>query len=771
MRVRGRRSWLGFVGGARWAIAFGMMLCAFAVSAQPPGNFRILGPGGGGAMFHPAISPFDPQTVLVSCDMSGAYITHDGGRTWRQFNLRGGAREFVFDSADAKTIYALGAGLWRSRDSGATWRLVAPSPPSVRGITDSSDEAEPWFLTRGAMAGSDGRFGPLRAFAVDPRNAESLYAVVGSRLWHSGNGGIAWSAVGDAPPAISHLELLQRAGDRGNPTLLMAGDAGFVLRTGKSSIKLPSPVGAARLDAEAIDVVNGRAVLLAIANGKLFVASLDAAATSSTTNWSPANLPGTGARITTAVSGHDGRTLYASFSKLQLDGKVWQGIAKSGDLGEHWSLVLKDDARGAPNFADAWISAVFGSDWGEQPLGLAVSSKDHQVIYATDLGRAIKSTNGGAHWSAVYSHTAPDGGAASNGLDVLSSFGVYFDPFNANNMIVPYTDVGLMRSENRGESWRSPQEDVPRPWRGTAYAVAFDPAVRGRAWSVMGRPHDLPRGRILRRQDVANFRGGVAVSSDGGRSWSKSNNGMPETAATDIVLDTRSSPKARTLYVAAMGRGVFKSVDGGKTWRVKNNGITQAQPLAWRLALAADGTLYVVLARKSEKDPIGGTSDGALYRSRDGAETWERVPLPEGVNGPNGLAVDPRDPARLYLAAWTRDKGQHGVGGGIFGSVDGGEHWKPLFTRDQHVFEVTVNPQNPAEMYAAGFESSAWHSTDRGEHWQRIAGYNFKAGHRVTSDPLHPGMVYINTFGGGIWYGRVNAKPGVEDMETKEVAP
>jgi hypothetical protein len=46
--------------------------------------------------------------------------------------------------------------------------------------------------------------------------------------------------------------------------------------------------------------------------------------------------------------------------------------------------------------------------------------------------------------------------------------------------------------------------------------------------------------------------------------------------------------------------------------------------------------------------------DGALYRSRDGAESWEKVSLPEGVNGPNGLSIDPADPARWYLAAWGR---------------------------------------------------------------------------------------------------------------------
>src|SRR5205807_759532 len=52
-----------------------------------PGNFRVIGPGGSGAMFHPTASPHDLDTVLVGCDMTGTYITHDGGKSWRMFNL------------------------------------------------------------------------------------------------------------------------------------------------------------------------------------------------------------------------------------------------------------------------------------------------------------------------------------------------------------------------------------------------------------------------------------------------------------------------------------------------------------------------------------------------------------------------------------------------------------------------------------------------------------------------------------------------------------
>jgi len=56
-----------------------------------------LGPGGGGAQFYPAVSPHNPSLVLVACDMTGAYISRDGGNSWRLFELRSPVRFFEFD--------------------------------------------------------------------------------------------------------------------------------------------------------------------------------------------------------------------------------------------------------------------------------------------------------------------------------------------------------------------------------------------------------------------------------------------------------------------------------------------------------------------------------------------------------------------------------------------------------------------------------------------------------------------------------------------------
>jgi len=220
-----------------------------------------------------------------------------------------------------------------------------------------------------------------------------------------------------------------------------------------------------------------------------------------------------------------------------------------------------------------------------------------------------------------------------------------------------------------------------------------------------------------------------------------------------------------------LGKGVFKSTDGGRTWALRNQGLPGPEPFAWRLARDKNGTLYVVLARRSEDGSFGNAQDGALFRSRDGADHWEGITLPKGVNGPNGLAIDAQNPNRLYLAAWGRKTAEGAVDGGIFISTDGGNSWRNVLSQDQHVYDITIDPRDPKVLYACGFESSAWRSTDRGETWKRIRGFNFKWGHRVIPDPRDPGRIYITTFGGSVWYGPATGDPqAAEDIVTPSLA-
>jgi photosystem II stability/assembly factor-like uncharacterized protein len=753
------------------ALVLALTLAGSLFGVTRPGGFTVIGPGGGGAMFHPSVSLHDPNTVLVACDMTGGYITHDGGRSWRMFNLREVVRFFAFDPSDPKTIYAGTRNLWRSNDSGDTWKLVYPDPSTIQGIRMSPDHADETVVAK------PDPLGEFFAFAIDPADNHVLYAVIKTgqqfALFASPDSGKNWQEISSLPEEAHHLWVDPNS-PRNARRLFVAGSHSLVVKDSSGTHNLSTP-------AEFTDMSlgfgkQGQVVIYGVSKQGLFVS------TDGGKSWHKADFPGSGAQFrAVATSLHHPDVAYVSYNNLSegfqwlnnLRGKkdTWLGVAKTSDTGKTWQLVWKESDSPAPNVHDAWIDDRFGPRWAENPLEMGAADQDPNIAYGTDFGRTMQTTDGGANWNALYSHKQADGAWTSTGLDVTTNYGIFWDPFDSKRQFIAYTDIGLFRSEDAGKSWQSSTSGVPKDWLNTTYWMVFDPKVRGRVWSVNSWTHDLPRPKMWRKQGIAGYKGGVCRSDDGGKTWTKSNNGIDETATTHILLDESSPADARVLYVAAMGKGVYKSLDGGKSCTLKNTGISQSEPFAWRLSMDSNKVLYVVLARRSEDGSIGNTGDGALYRSRDGAETWERVTLPSGVNGPNGLAIDPRSPNRLYLAAWARNSGMHGDGGGIFLSENGGKTWRQILDRDRHVYDVTIDPRSPKVLYAAGFESSAWRSVDRGEHWTRIPGFNFKWGHRVIPDPANPDAIYVTTFGGSVWHGAVDGKPTSVDIATPELEP
>jgi photosystem II stability/assembly factor-like uncharacterized protein len=756
------RSWLRF--------ALLLTLTATGTLAQRPGDFKIVGPGGGGAMFRPVVSPHDENTVLVACDMTGAYITHDGGKSWRMFNLRGVAEFFVFDPHDKDVIYVMSTALWRSQDGGDTWKLVYPRPAAVKGVKMNSDHSD-----EDVLADPD----PLKnisAMAIDPANSKILYAAAGERnkgpygLYISRDAAESWSKLTDLPAATLKIFINQTASQ--DQRMVVAAGADFIDLWKSSALStVPIPPGKKITDISVGFTAQQNPVFYTISDELTGSVCDDLGAT-----WRKVQFPqGAAKQRAIATSLLHAETAYVSYRDLEAGSLKYMGVAKTTDTGRTWNLVWKEDINptGKPgaNVHDAWITPKFGSDWAENPLTLSVANQDAGLVYATDLGRTMKSSDGGATWNAVYSQKSNDGGWTTTGLDVTTSYGYHFDPFDKNRQFISTTDIGLFRSEDGGKSWIQSTDGVPRDWRNTTYWIVFDPAVKGRVWSVNSWTHDLPRPKMWRRSGVGKYRGGVCISNDGGKTWTKSNDGMEQTAATFILLDPSSPVDSRTLYVTAFGRGVYKSTNGGKTWTLKNNGITQNEPFAWRISRDNKGALYLLISRRSEDGSIGTGKDGAIYRSTDCAEHWTPVAMPEGANAPNGLAIDPKDPNRLYLATWARATGEHGEGGGIYLSEDAGKSWKHVLDHDRHVYDITIDPRDAKILYAAGFESSAWISHDAGEHWIRIPGFNFKWGHRVTPDPDNPKAIYITTFGGGVWHGSVDGKDRPVDIATPELQP
>jgi photosystem II stability/assembly factor-like uncharacterized protein len=748
----------------RTLFALAATMLAVAAAAQVPGPaprfdaWRIIGPGGGGTMIDPTVSPYDPRVVVERCDMSGNYISLDGGLSWRMFNLRAGMQTFAFDPGNPKRIYAGGQALWRSDDSGQTWRMLFPNPAKKTVEHQNGDHAD-YSLTS-----SDGSYVTglsISQIVVDAGNSNIVH--IAFRDPQSGNTELLISKDSGVSFHGEHeyesdkiLLLSYTGGDR-----LAVGTQGVYLNRADTAKHVGGPGD--ELTHASAGQADGKTIVFATTSpGDLYVSE------DGGRNWqsrTPVLGQQTGQFSAVSAARSNGRIAYVGFRSLRFGGNpkdIYNGIAKTVDGGRSWSIVFRESTHTAANLDASWIEQrATGTDWDggksiifDAPYSLGVAPGNPDICYATDLFRTYRTLDGGKTWRQVTSVRVADNRWTTRGLDVTTSYGLQFDPFDTKHIFIDYTDIGAFQSTDGGQSWETATNGVPDPWRNTTYWLAFDPEIKGLMWGAFSGIHDLPRPKMWRREDaLSSYRGGVGISTDGGHNWTPSNSGMNETAFTHVLLDPTSKTGQRTLYACGFGVGVYKSTDSGKTWELKNSGIEETQPFAWRIVRADDGTLYLIVARSNEGRSTDPGGSGALYKSIDGAENWTRIRLPGGVNGPNGLALDPRDNRRMYLAAWGQEREGVDTGGGVYLSTDSGQTWKSIFSQSQHVYDVSIDPKTPATLYICGFDGAAYRSVDAGVNWSRIQGYNFKWGHRVIVDPNDTGKIYITTYGGSVWQG------------------
>lgn len=200
------------------------------------------------------------------------------------------------------------------------------------------------------------------------------------------------------------------------------------------------------------------------------------------------------------------------------------------------------------------------------------------------------------------------------------------------------------------------------------------------------------------------------------------------------VVDVAVDPVASdTIYIAAATGGVWKSTDAGveftSIWPASNPQSIGA------LAITSTGTLFAGLG---EANPGGGSityGGTGVYRSVDGGTTWEHVGLAN--SGRIGrIAVDPTDPQHIFVAA-AGDLFNLGGERGVYESTDGGSTWMLVLGGDTDTtgaVDLAIDPRNPTRVFAAmwdhrrepdlrtygGRGSGLYRSVDGGSTWQRL---------------------------------------------------
>jgi len=458
-------------------------------------------------------------------------------------------------------------------------------------------------------------------------------------------------------------------------------------------------------------------------------------------------------------------TVYAFNTSTGFHPPHHETVYRSDDGGNTWRDTYFMDPRFKRyNVAPDWVTASTGQSFkgGEAPFGAAICNRDPDRLILVRNEPHV-THDGGRTWFGGHTYPAtgqkpgPRSAWECNGLVVTTTWHYAIDPFETNRHYIAYTDLGMARSVDAGRTWIWWDKDSWAPWRNTCYEFAFDPEIPGKMWGAFSDVHDIPNDNIISEHHGHNGPGGVCLSRDFGASWKAENSGLPLKAVTSVVLDPKSAANARTLYAGVFDVGVFKSTDDGQHWSLTAAGLGQPQNLRVnRVFLHADGTLFASICAKRPARGQPLLSEGVgLYRSRDGAERWEKVNASQLLLYPKDFGVDPRNSARILIGAC--DAGGGDQSGGLYLSENGGTRWQRIGRKGPQTFGGYFHPGHEGWIYMTLTEGAPgaglWLSKDDGQNWQAFDELPFSNIQRVEFDGANADLIYLTTFGGGIWKG------------------
>jgi len=196
---------------------------------------------------------------------------------------------------------------------------------------------------------------------------------------------------------------------------------------------------------------------------------------------------------------------------------------------------------------------------------------------------------------------------------------------------------------------------------------------------------------------------GLKRSSDGGANWGQVGGDLTRESSIQSLAVHPREPKV--LYAGAED-GIHRSVDQGRTFHRLASPMNSLE--VWSIAI-------------DPQDPdtiFAGTRPAALFRSRDGGQHWQQLPVDvvekcPAVNIPRvtALMVDPTD-HRVVWAGIEVD--------GVRRSLDGGDTWTRIYgPADPDIHGLKISTADPKATIAVT-HGEVYATTDMAENWQGL---------------------------------------------------
>ena len=303
---------------------------------------------------------------------------------------------------------------------------------------------------------------------------------------------------------------------------------------------------------------------------------------------------------------------------------------------------LRWEPLGEPN-CGGWVTSIQASPHDGQRL-----------LIGGDMLGAGFSTNGGRTWEVTFGFTS---------WEINDANWHPKDP----NVAWFGTLMGPYKSTDGGRNWIPKRNGFPKQlnfgYSAPVERVLFDPNDASHLIGIGGssRGWSLPGPRPLW--------GAVWESRDGGESWRKlttiGSDGSTEDATKGVNLygAAFAAGSSDTLYATAPAAGFFVSRDGGKSWRKSNAGLPQGAARRVVAHPTQKDTVFISLGN-ARLDQQGSFTPGGVFKSLDGGANW--ISVSTGLSqksNPNenftsryeAFALAPSNPDVMYAADTALD--------------------------------------------------------------------------------------------------------------------